>query len=169
VISSVHYRPTSSGKAKSWLAAASTCGRSVLVSRTPRVPEARHQFADAFKALDVGRKIDLLILIGRWGCQWHLRGQLLERLGIAVEMKPNTKLFPPTEVLYAAVPAATLRSDSIKSAKISAQPNRPTPLPAAVSVFRTTPSSPWHRLRQPVQTDAGERGHVPSSPAARRF
>jgi len=28
---------------------------------------------------------------------------LLERLGIAVEMKPKTKLFPPTEVLYGSV------------------------------------------------------------------
>src|SRR5437867_10802959 len=40
---------------------------------------------------------------------------LLERLGIAVEMKTKTKLFPPccTEAL----PAAKLRSGSIKSAK----------------------------------------------------
>src|SRR5438034_11259862 len=28
---------------------------------------------------------------------------MLERLGVAVEIKPKTKLFPPTEVLYASV------------------------------------------------------------------
>ena len=65
---------------------------------------------------------------------------LLERLGIAVEMKPKTKLFPPRKCCTQALRAATLKSDSIKSAK--SWLNRPSnSLARCHQRFRTTPNS----------------------------
>ena len=47
---------------------------------------------------------------------------LLERLGIAAEMKPNTKLFPPTEVLYASVASGEVEIGFNQISEILAQP-----------------------------------------------
>ena len=72
---------------------------------------------------------------------------LLERLGVAVEMKPKTKLFPPTEVLYASVASGDVEIGLIKSAKYWL--NQPSnSLARCRQRFRTTPSSPWHPYRQ---------------------
>src|SRR6266480_8091711 len=47
---------------------------------------------------------------------------LLERLGIAVEMKSKTKLFPPTEVLYASVASGDVEIGFNQVSEILAQP-----------------------------------------------
>ena len=65
---------------------------------------------------------------------------LLERLGIAGEMKPKTSCFPQRKCCTEALPAATLKSDSIKSAKYwLSQPSNS--LARCRQRFRTTPSS----------------------------
>jgi molybdate transport system substrate-binding protein len=75
---------------------------------------------------------------------------LLERLGITAEMKPKTKLFPPRKCCTQALPAATLRSDSIKSAK--SWLNQPSnSLARCHQRFRTTPSSPLESLPAAVR------------------
>jgi molybdate transport system substrate-binding protein len=47
---------------------------------------------------------------------------LFERLGIAVEMKPNTKLFPPAEVLYASVASGDVEIGFNQISEILAHP-----------------------------------------------
>jgi molybdate transport system substrate-binding protein len=47
---------------------------------------------------------------------------LLERLGIAAEMKPKTKLLPPTEVLYASVASGDVEIGFNQISEILAQP-----------------------------------------------
>src|SRR5207249_7378262 len=46
---------------------------------------------------------------------------LLERLGIAVEMRPKTKLLPPTEVLYASVASGEVEIGFNQISEILAQ------------------------------------------------
>ena len=43
--------------------------------------EARHQFSRRLQTFDVGLKLDYLSGSGRWGCQWHLHGQLARTIG----------------------------------------------------------------------------------------
>src|SRR5919112_3113219 len=59
---------------------------------------------------------------------------LLERLGIAVEMKPKTKLFPPSEVLYASVASGDVEIGFNQISEILAQPTIELagPLPAPI-------------------------------------
>jgi molybdate transport system substrate-binding protein len=61
---------------------------------------------------------------------------LLERLGIAVEMKPN-KLFPPTEVLYASVANGEVEIGFNQISEILAQPTVELagPLPSAIQNY----------------------------------
>jgi molybdate transport system substrate-binding protein len=62
---------------------------------------------------------------------------LLERLGIAVEMKPKTKLFPPTEVLYASVASGDIEIGFNQISEILAQPTVELagPLPSAIQNY----------------------------------
>jgi len=62
---------------------------------------------------------------------------LLERLGIAVEMKPKTKLFPPTEVLYASVASGEVEIGFNQISEILAQPTVELagPLPSAIQNY----------------------------------
>jgi molybdate transport system substrate-binding protein len=62
---------------------------------------------------------------------------LLERLGIAVEMKPKTKLFPPTEVLYASVASGDVEIGFNQISEILAQPTVELagPLPSAIQNY----------------------------------
>jgi len=62
---------------------------------------------------------------------------LLERLGIAVEMKPKTKLFPPTEVLYASVASGEVEIGFNQISEILAQPTveLADPLPSAIQNY----------------------------------
>ena len=62
---------------------------------------------------------------------------LLERLGIAVEMKPKTKLFPPTEVLYASVASGEVEIGFNQISEILAQPTIELagPLPSAIQNY----------------------------------
>jgi len=62
---------------------------------------------------------------------------LLERLGIAAEMKPKTKLFPPTEVLYASVANGEVEIGFNQISEILAQPTVELagPLPSAIQNF----------------------------------
>jgi molybdate transport system substrate-binding protein len=62
---------------------------------------------------------------------------LLERLGIATEMKPKTKLFPPTEVLYASVASGEVEIGFNQISEILAQPTVELagPLPSAIQNF----------------------------------
>jgi molybdate transport system substrate-binding protein len=48
---------------------------------------------------------------------------LLERLGIAAEMKPKTKLFPPTVAVYAGVATGEADMGFIQISEILAQPS----------------------------------------------
>ena len=91
---------------------------------------------------------------------------LLERLGIAVEMKPKTKLFPPTEVLYASVASGEVEIGFNQVSEILAQPTVELagPLPSAIQNY--TQFAPGI-VTGSSQTDAG-RALVTflSSPAA---
>src|SRR5712691_1656864 len=91
---------------------------------------------------------------------------LLERLGIAVEMKPKTKLFPPTEVLYASVASGDVEIGFNQISEILAQPTVELagPLPSAIQNY--TQFAPGI-VTGSNQTDAG-RALVTflSSPAA---
>ena len=92
---------------------------------------------------------------------------LLERLGIAVEMKPKTKLFPPTEVLYASVASGDVEIGFNQISEILAQPTVELagPLPSAIQNY--TQFAPGIVIGS-SQTDAG-RALVTflSSPAAK--
>jgi len=79
---------------------------------------------------------------------------LLERLGIAVEMKPNTKLFPPAEVLYASVASGDVGLGFNQISEILAQPTVELagPLPSAIQNY--TQFAPGI-LTGSSQTDAG--------------
>ena len=62
---------------------------------------------------------------------------LLERLGIAAEMKLKTKLFPPTEVLYASVATGDVEIGFNQISEILAQPTVELagPLPSAIQNY----------------------------------
>jgi molybdate transport system substrate-binding protein len=62
---------------------------------------------------------------------------LLERLGIAVEMKPKTKLLPPTEVLYGSVANGDVEIGFNQISEILAQPtvDLAGPLPSAIQNY----------------------------------
>jgi molybdate transport system substrate-binding protein len=62
---------------------------------------------------------------------------LLERLGIAGEMKPKTKLFPPSEVLYASVAGGDVEIGFNQISEILAQPtvDLAGPLPATIQNY----------------------------------
>ena len=62
---------------------------------------------------------------------------LLERLGIAVEMKSKTKLFPPAEVLYASVASGDVEIGFNQISEILAQPTVELagPLPSAIQNY----------------------------------
>ena len=62
---------------------------------------------------------------------------LLERLGIAVEMKAKTKLLPPTEVLYASVASGDVEIGFNQISEILAQPTVELtgPLPPAIQNY----------------------------------
>ena len=62
---------------------------------------------------------------------------LFERLGIAAEMKPKTKLFPPTEVLYASVASGEVEIGFNQISEILAQPTVELagPLPSAIQNY----------------------------------
>ena len=79
---------------------------------------------------------------------------LLERLGLAAEMKPKTKLFPPTEVLYASVASGDVEIGFNQISEILAQPTVELagPLPSAIQNY--TQFAPGI-LTGSSQTDAG--------------
>ena len=62
---------------------------------------------------------------------------LLERLGIAGEMKPRTKLLPPTEVLYGSVASGDVEIGFNQISEILAQPTVELagPLPSAIQNY----------------------------------
>src|SRR5207244_13648708 len=62
---------------------------------------------------------------------------LLERVGIAVEMKPKTKLLPPTEVLYASVASGEVEIGFNQISEILAQPTVELagPLPSSIQNY----------------------------------
>jgi molybdate transport system substrate-binding protein len=91
--------------------------------------------ADAFKrSMFVARSIIYPDPPGG-GASGVYMASLLERLGIAAEMKPKTKLSPSAKVLYA----------SVASADVEIGFNR---WPAAGSDSELHPVHPWHRYRQ---------------------
>src|SRR3954454_8578927 len=94
---------------------------------------------------------------------------LLERLGIAAEMKPKTKLLPPTEVLYASVATGEVEIGFNQISEVLAQPTIQFagPLPSAIQNY--TQFAPGI-VTGSSQIDAG-RALVTflSSPAAQTF
>jgi molybdate transport system substrate-binding protein len=79
---------------------------------------------------------------------------LLERLGIAAEMKPKAKLFPPTEVLYSSVASGDVEIGFNQISEVLAQPTVELagPLPSAIQNY--TQFAPGI-LAGSGQTDAG--------------
>ena len=78
----------------------------------------------------------------------------LERLGIAGEMKPKTKLLPPTEVLYGSVASGDVEIGFNQISEILAQPTVELagPLPSAIQNY--TQFAPGI-VTGSSQTDAG--------------
>ena len=110
--------------------------------------------ADAFKrAMLAARSIAYPDPAGG-GASGIYVASLLERLGIAVEMKPKTKLFPPAEVLYASVASGDVEIGFNQISEILAQPTVELagPLPSAIQNY--TQFAPGI-LTGSSQTDAG--------------
>jgi molybdate transport system substrate-binding protein len=93
--------------------------------------------ADAFKRSMLAAKSIAYPDPAGGGASGIYVASLLERLGIAVEMKPKTKLFPPTEVLYASVASGDVEIGFNQISEILAQPTVELagPLPSAVQNY----------------------------------
>ena len=93
--------------------------------------------ADAFKhAMLVARSIAYPDPAGG-GASGIYVASLLERLGIAGEMKPKTKLLPPTQVLYGSVASGDVEIGFNQISEILAQPTVELagPLPSAIQNY----------------------------------
>jgi len=93
--------------------------------------------ADAFKrAMLAARSIAYPDPAGG-GASGIYVASLLERLGIAGEMKPKTKLLPPTEVLYGSVASGDVEIGFNQISEILAQPTVELagPLPSAIQNY----------------------------------
>jgi len=93
--------------------------------------------ADAFKrSMLVARSIAYPDPAGG-GASGIYVASLLERLGIAGEMKPKTKLLPPTEVLYGSVASGDVEIGFNQISEILAQPTVELagPLPSAIQNY----------------------------------
>ena len=114
--------------------------------------------ADAFKRSMLAARSIAYPDPASGGASGIYMASLLERLGIAAEMKPKTKLSPSERLKRCtqALPAAKLRSASIKSAK--SWLNQPSnSLGRCRQRFRTTPSSPLASLPAAVRLTPQER------------
>jgi molybdate transport system substrate-binding protein len=122
--------------------------------------------ADAFKRSMLAAKSIAYVDPAGGGASGIYVASLLERLGIAVEMKPKTKLFPPGKGLYAGVAAGEADMGFNQISEILAQSNVEFagPLPSAIQNY--TQFAPGI-VTGSSQTDAG-RALVTflSSPAA---
>jgi molybdate transport system substrate-binding protein len=112
--------------------------------------------ADAFKrSMLAARSVTYPDPVGG-GASGIYMVDLLERLGVAGEMKPKTKLSPSAKVLYASVASGDIEIGSIKSAK--SWLNRPSnSLARCRQRFRITPSSPRAWLPAAVRLKPQER------------
>jgi molybdate transport system substrate-binding protein len=93
--------------------------------------------ADAFKrAMLAARSIAYPDPAGGGASGIYVAG-LLERLGIAGEMKPKTRLLPPTEVLYGSVANGDVEIGFNQISEILAQPSveLAAPLPSAIQNY----------------------------------
>jgi molybdate transport system substrate-binding protein len=104
--------------------------------------------ADAFKRSMLAAKSIAYPDPAGGGASGIYVASLLERLGIAMEMKPRTKLFPPAEVLYASVASGDVEIGFNQISEILAQPTVELagPLPSAIQNY--TQFAPRHRCRQ---------------------
>jgi len=122
--------------------------------------------ADAFKRSMLAAKSIAYPDPAGGGASGIYVASLLERLGIAVEIKPKTRLFPPTEVLYGSVASGEVEIGFNQISEILAQPTVELagPLPSAIQNY--TQFAPGI-VTGSSQTDAG-RALVTflSSPAA---
>jgi molybdate transport system substrate-binding protein len=102
------------GAAKSDISSADTFKRSMLAARSIAYPDPAGGGASGIYV-----------------------ASLLERLGIAAEMRPKTKLFPPTEVLYASVASGDVEIGFNQISEILAQPTVELagPLPSAIQNY----------------------------------
>ena len=93
--------------------------------------------ADAFKRSMLATKSIAYPDPAGGGASGIYVASLLERLGIAMEMKPKTKLFPPTEVLYASVASGDVEIGFNQISEILAQPTVELagPLPSAIQNY----------------------------------
>src|SRR5437762_4654979 len=101
--------------------------------------------ADAFKRSMLAAKSIAYPDPAGGGASGIYVASLLERLGIAVEMTPKTKLFPPAEVLYASVASGEVEIVIQSNQRNLGSTNRRTRWPAAVSDSELHPVRPWHR------------------------
>ena len=116
--------------------------------------------ADAFKrAMLAARSIAYPDPAGG-GASGIYVASLLERLGIAAEMKPKTKL-STLGTLYASVASGDVEIGFNQVSEILAQPTveLAAPLPAAIQNY--TQFSPWHRYRQQSGRPCKSAAHVP--------
>jgi molybdate transport system substrate-binding protein len=110
-------------------------GVGVFVRRGAAKPDISS--ADAFKhAMLAARSIAYPDPAGG-GASGIYVATLLDRLGIAVEMKSKTKLFPPSEVLYASVASGDVEIGFNQISEILAQPavELAGPLPAPIQNY----------------------------------
>ena len=129
-------------------------GVGVFVRRGAAKPDINS--ADAFKrSMLAARSVTYPDPVGG-GASGIYMVDLLERLGVAGEMKPKTKLSPSAKVLYASVASGDIEIGSIKSAK--SWLNRPSnSLARCRQRFRITPSSPRAWLPAAVRLKPQER------------
>ena len=99
--------------------------------------EARHQFGRSLQTLDVGCKINSYPDPAGGGASGIYMVSLLERLGIAGEMKPKTKLSPSAKVLYASVASGDVEIGFNQISEVLAQPTVEFagPLPSAIQNY----------------------------------
>jgi molybdate transport system substrate-binding protein len=92
---------------------------------------------DGFKRSLLAAKLIAYVDPSGGGASGIYMAGLLERLGIAAEMKPKTKLFPPTEALYASVAAGEADMGFNQISEVLAQPTVELagPLPSAIQNY----------------------------------
>src|SRR5947209_4141684 len=93
--------------------------------------------ADAFKRSMLAARSIAYPDPGGGGASGIYVASLLERLGIAAEMKPKTKLFPPREVLYGSVASGEVEIGFNQVSEILAQPTVELagPLPSSIQNY----------------------------------
>jgi molybdate transport system substrate-binding protein len=109
---------------------------------------------DGFKRSLLAAKSIVYVDPSSGGASGIYVASLLERLGIAAEMKPKTKLLPPTEALYASVASGDVEIGFNQISEILAQPTVELAGPLPSEIQNYTKFAPGI-VTGSSQTDAG--------------